>query len=282
MEQFQRGMSGFSRFIEIMDEPIEITSPSTPVKNVNFDSDIEFRDVTFRYNENGKDVLDRLSFTVKRGESLAIVGPSGAGKTTIAGLIPRFYDVVSGAVTIGGADVRDMDLKDLRENVGIVQQNVYLFYGTVKENILYGRRDAADEEVIAAAKLAGAHDFIMNLENGYDTICGERGVKLSGGQKQRISIARLFLKNPPVLILDEATSALDNESERLVQASLDELVKNRTTVTIAHRLTTIRNADRIIVLTENGIEEEGTHRELIAKRGMYASLYSLYGGTIDD
>ena len=282
MEQFQRGMSGFSRFIEIMDEPVTITSPENPVRNVDFDSDIEFKDVTFRYNENGKDVLDRLSFTVRRGESLAIVGPSGAGKTTIAGLIPRFYDVASGAVTIGGVDVRDMDLAELRENVGIVQQNVYLFYGTVKENILYGRRDATDEEVIAAAKLAGAHDFIMGLENGYDTICGERGVKLSGGQKQRISIARLFLKNPPVLILDEATSALDNESERLVQASLDELAKNRTTVTIAHRLTTIRNADRILVLTEDGIAEEGSHRELIDKRGVYASLYSLYGGIIDD
>lgn len=282
MEQFQRGMSGFSRFIEIMDEPVTITSPENPVRNVDFDSDIEFKDVTFRYNENGKDVLDRLSFTVRRGESLAIVGPSGAGKTTIAGLIPRFYDVASGAVTIGGVDVRDMDLAELRENVGIVQQNVYLFYGTVKENILYGRRDATDEEVVAAAKLAGAHDFIMGLENGYDTICGERGVKLSGGQKQRISIARLFLKNPPVLILDEATSALDNESERLVQASLDELAKNRTTVTIAHRLTTIRNADRILVLTEDGIVEEGSHRELIDKRGVYASLYSLYGGIIDD
>ncbi len=282
MEQFQRGMSGFSRFIEIMDEPGTITSPENPVRNVDFDSDIEFKDVTFRYNENGKDVLDRLSFTVRRGESLAIVGPSGAGKTTIAGLIPRFYDVASGAVTIGGVDVRDMDLAELRENVGIVQQNVYLFYGTVKENILYGRRDATDEEVVAAAKLAGAHDFIMGLENGYDTICGERGVKLSGGQKQRISIARLFLKNPPVLILDEATSALDNESERLVQASLDELAKNRTTVTIAHRLTTIRNADRILVLTEDGIAEEGSHRELIDKRGVYASLYSLYGGIIDD
>ena len=282
MEQFQRGMSGFSRFIEIMDEPVTITSPENPVRNVNFDSDIEFKDVTFRYNENGKDVLDRLSFTVRRGESLAIVGPSGAGKTTIAGLIPRFYDVASGAVTIGGVDVRDMDLAELRENVGIVQQNVYLFYGTVKENILYGRCDATDEEVVAAAKLAGAHDFIMGLENGYDTICGERGVKLSGGQKQRISIARLFLKNPPVLILDEATSALDNESERLVQASLDELAKNRTTVTIAHRLTTIRNADRILVLTEDGIAEEGSHRELIDKRGVYASLYSLYGGIIDD
>lgn len=282
IEQFQYGMSGLKRFVEIMDEPVVITSPEKPVENVNFDSDIEFKDVTFRYDSNGKEVLKNLSFTVKRGESLAIVGPSGAGKTTVTGVIPRFYDVESGEVRIGGVNVKDISLSELRNNVGIVQQNVYLFYGSVKDNILYGRPDATMEEVIDAAKRAGAHEFIEKLEHGYDTVCGERGVKLSGGQKQRISIARLFLKNPPVLILDEATSALDNESERLVQRSLDELAKNRTTVTIAHRLTTIKNADRILVLTENGIEEEGSHKELLKKQGVYASLYSLYGGEINE
>ncbi len=282
IEQFQYGMSGLKRFVEIMDEPVVITSPENPVENVDFNSDIVFNDVTFRYDSNGKEVLKNLSFKVNRGESLAIVGPSGAGKTTVTGVIPRFYDVESGEVTIGGVNVKDISLKELRNKVGIVQQNVYLFYGSVKENILYGRPDATMEEVIDAAKRAGAHEFIEKLENGYDTVCGERGVKLSGGQKQRISIARLFLKNPPVLILDEATSALDNESERLVQRSLDELAKNRTTVTIAHRLTTIKNADRILVLTENGIEEEGSHKELLKKQGVYASLYSLYGGEINE
>ncbi len=278
MEQFQRGMSCFSRFVEIMDVPVDIVSPENTAKNVDFNGEICFNDVTFTYEDNGKKVLNKLNFTVKKGESLAIVGPSGAGKTTIANIIPRFYDIKDGTVTIGGTDVREMNLKELRENVGIVQQNVYLFYGSVKENILYGKPGASMDEVIAAAKRAGAHEFIMKLSNGYDTVCGERGVKLSGGQKQRISIARLFLKNPPVLILDEATSALDNDSERLVQASLDELAKNRTTVTIAHRLTTIRKADRIMVLTDEGIIEEGSHDELIAKNGTYASLYSLYSG----
>lgn len=280
-EQFQNGMSGFTRFIEIMDEPIKITEKENAVTGVNFDSGIEFKSVTFRYDET-KTVLKNLSFEVKKGESLAIVGPSGAGKTTIANVIPRFYDIESGEVLIGGVSVKDMSLRELRENVGIVQQNVYLFYGSVKENILFGRPDATDEEVIEAAKRAGAHEFIEKLDKGYDTVCGERGLKLSGGQKQRIAIARLFLKNPPILILDEATSALDNESERLVQSSLDELAKNRTTITIAHRLTTIRKADRIIVLTEDGIVEEGSHRELIARKGLYANLYSLYGGEIAD
>ncbi len=281
MEQFQRGMSGFHRFLEIMDEPVTITSPESAAESVRFDEGIEFRDVTFRYDGVDKTVLSHLSFKVGKGESVAIVGPSGAGKTTIANIIPRFYDVESGEVLIGGVNVADMTLKQLRENVGIVQQNVYLFYGTVKENILYGRPDATFEEVVDAAKKAGAHDFIVKLEKGYDTVCGERGVKLSGGQKQRISIARLFLKNPPLLILDEATSALDNESERLVQQSLDELSKNRTTITIAHRLTTIRKADRILVLTEDGIVEEGKHADLIEKKGIYATLYSLYGGEIN-
>lgn len=282
MEQFQRGMSGFHRFLEIMDEPLTITSPESAEESVRFDEGIEFRDVTFRYDGADKTVLSHLSFKVDKGESVAIVGPSGAGKTTIANIIPRFYDVESGEVLIGGVNVAFMTLKQLRENVGIVQQNVYLFYGSVKENILYGKPDATFEEVVEAAKKAGAHDFIVKLENGYDTVCGERGVKLSGGQKQRISIARLFLKNPPLLILDEATSALDNESERLVQQSLDELSKNRTTITIAHRLTTIRKADRILVLTEDGIVEEGKHADLIEKKGIYATLYSLYGGVVNE
>ena len=282
MEQFQRGMSGFHRFLEIMDEPLTITSPESAEESVRFDEGIEFRDVTFRYDGADKTVLSHLSFKVDKGESVAIVGPSGAGKTTIANIIPRFYDVESGEVLIGGVNVAFMTLKQLRENVGIVQQNVYLFYGSVKENILYGKPDATFEEVVEAAKKAGAHDFIVKLENGYDTVCGERGVKLSGGQKQRISIARLFLKNPPLLILDEATSALDNESERLVQQSLDELSKNRTTITIAHRLTTIRKADRILVLTEDGIVEEGKHADLIEKKGIYATLYSLYGGEVNE
>ena len=252
MEQFQRGVSG-----------------------------LEFRDVSFSYDGASKKVLSKLSFKVAEGESIAVVGPSGAGKTTIANIIPRFYDTTGGDVLIGGVSVRDMTLKTLRENVGIVQQNVYLFYGSVRDNILYGRPGASEEEIIEAAKRAGAHEFIEKLENGYDTVCGERGVKLSGGQKQRIAIARLFLKNPPLLILDEATSALDNESERLVQASLDELAKNRTTITITHRLTTIRKADRIIVLTEDGIAEEGSHEQLIKRKGVYFSLYSLYGGEVN-
>ncbi|MBR7141066.1 MAG: ABC transporter ATP-binding protein [Clostridia bacterium] len=276
-EQFQNGMSAFDRFIEIMDEPVQITSPENAKDIERLEGEIEFKDVVFAYDET-KDVLKKLSFKVNKGESLAIVGPSGAGKTTIANIIPRFYDIKEGTVTIDGVNVQEYDLKTLRSNVGIVQQNVYLFYGSVKENILFARPDATDEEVMDAAKKAGAHEFITKLEKGYDTVCGERGVKLSGGQKQRIAIARLFLKNPPLLILDEATSALDNESERLVQSSLDELAKNRTTITIAHRLTTIKKADRIIVLTEEGIIEEGNHATLLQKGGTYASLYSLYGG----
>lgn len=279
-EQFQNGMSGFSRFLEIMDEPVDVLPPEKPIENVNFDSGIVFDNVTFRYDET-KTVLKDLSFEVGRGESLAIVGPSGAGKTTIANIIPRFYDIEKGNVLIGGVPVSEIAFGELRKNVGIVQQNVYLFYGSVKENILFGRPDATDEEVIEAAKKAGAHEFIEKLENGYDTVCGERGIKLSGGQKQRIAIARVFLKNPPILILDEATSALDNESERLVQSSLDELAKNRTTITIAHRLTTIRKADRILVLTEDGIVEEGDHETLIKKKGIYANLYSLYSGEVE-
>ncbi|MBR2988686.1 MAG: ATP-binding cassette domain-containing protein, partial [Clostridia bacterium] len=258
------------------EEPKIVNKPDA-VKVDKIDGVIEFKNVTFSY-DGTKDVLKNLSFEVKKGESLAIVGPSGAGKTTIASLIPRFYDINDGEILIDGKSVKDYDLSSLRTNVGIVQQNVYLFYGTVKENILFGRPDATDEEVINAAKLAGAHEFIEKLEFGYDTICGERGIKLSGGQKQRIAIARVFLKNPPLLILDEATSALDNDSERLVQKSLDELAKNRTTITIAHRLTTIKKADRIIVLTTDGIVEQGNHDSLIQKGGIYASYYSLYSG----
>ena len=279
IEQFQTGKSGFNRFIEIMDVPVELAEPVSPASDVDYGGDVELTNVTFSYSEEGKEVLSKLDLRVKSGTSVALVGPSGAGKTTIANLIPRLYDVQGGAVTIGGTPVTEISLGELRRNVGIVQQNVYLFNGTVKENILYGKPNATDAEIIAAAKAAGAHEFIENLENGYDTPCGERGVRLSGGQKQRISIARLFLKNPPILILDEATSALDNESERVVQKSLGELCKNRTSIIIAHRLTTVRNADKIHVITENGITESGTHSELMALNGLYKSLYTLYEET---
>ena len=262
-----------------MDVPVELAEPVSPASDVDYGGDVELTNVTFSYSEEGKEVLSKLDLRIKSGTSVALVGPSGAGKTTIANLIPRLYDVQGGAVTIGGTPVTEISLGELRRNVGIVQQNVYLFNGTVKENILYGKPNATDAEIIAAAKAAGAHEFIENLENGYDTPCGERGVRLSGGQKQRISIARLFLKNPPILILDEATSALDNESERVVQKSLGELCKNRTSIIIAHRLTTVRNADKIHVITENGITESGTHSELMALNGLYKSLYTLYEET---
>ena len=279
IEQFQTGKSGFNRFTEIMDVPIDLTESEIPEKNIDFCGDVKLDKVTFSYTAGGKEVLSSLDLLVERGTNVALVGPSGAGKTTIANLIPRLYDVTGGDVTIGGVSVKDITLKELRKNVGIVQQNVYLFNGTVKENILYGKPDASDDEVVAAAKAAGAHEFIEALENGYDTCCGERGVRLSGGQKQRISIARLFLKDPPILILDEATSALDNESERLVQKSLLKLCRGRTGIVIAHRLTTIRNADKIYVITENGIAESGTHEQLMAADGMYKSLYTMYEET---
>ncbi len=278
-EQFQTGKSGFNRFAEIMDVPVELTDPEAPAQGVDYGGDIELRGVTFAYTSDGKDVLEGMNLTVKSGTSVALVGPSGAGKTTVANLIPRLYDIKGGVVTIGGVPVTQIPLGELRRNVGIVQQNVYLFNGTVKENILYGKPNATDEEVIAAAKAAGAHAFIEKLENGYDTECGERGVRLSGGQKQRISIARLFLKNPPILILDEATSALDNESERLVQRSLRELCKGRTSIVIAHRLTTVRGADKIYVITEDGVAEEGTHAELMKAGGIYKALYTMYEET---
>ena len=275
-EQFQRGITGIERFTEIMDIEPEITDKKDAKILENVEGRVEFSGVTFKYNDDGKDVLTNLNLTVNAGESIALVGPSGGGKTTLCSLIPRFYEIKEGEIKIDGINIKDVTLTSLRENIGVVAQDVYLFSGSVRENIAYGKQNATEEEIINSAKLAGAHDFILNLPNGYDTYVGERGVKLSGGQKQRISIARVFLKNPPILVLDEATSALDNESERLVQKSLEELAKGRTTFTIAHRLTTIKGADRILVLTENGIEEQGSHKELLEKGGLYADLYKLY------
>ena len=275
-EQFQQGMSGIERFKEIMDTEPDIVDAKDAVKLEKVSGEVEFRDVSFRYESENRNVLTHLNLKVKAGESVALVGPSGGGKTTLCSLIPRFYEVTSGDILVDGANIKSVTLNSLRNNVGVVQQDVYLFSGSVRENIAYGKEDATDEEIINAAKMADAHEFITSLPDGYDTYVGERGVKLSGGQKQRISIARLFLKNPPILILDEATSALDNESEKMVQSSLEKLAKGRTTFTIAHRLTTIKNADRILVLTENGIEESGTHQELIAKGGIYSELYRLY------
>ena len=275
-EQFQRGMTGIERFYEILDTKPLITDKEDAVDLGEITGDIEFKNVTFRYSEENEDVLINMSFKIKSGEKIALVGPSGGGKTTICSLIPRFYEVDEGEILIDNKSIKDVTLKSLRDKIGIVQQDVYLFSGSVKSNIAYGKLDATDEEIIEAAKMAGAHDFIMSLPQGYDTYVGERGVKLSGGQKQRISIARVFLKNPPVLLLDEATSALDNESELVVQKSLDVLSKGRTTITVAHRLTTIKNADRIFVINKNGIAEEGNHKELIEKNGIYTELYSAY------
>ncbi len=275
-EQFQRGMTGIERFIEVMDAPIDIEDADDARDIGTVKGDIRFENVSFSYDDDDKKVLSGINLHIKSGESAAVVGPSGGGKTTMCNLIPRFYDVTDGRILIDGTDIKTVTLKSLRSAVGIVQQDVYMFSGTIRANIEYGRPGASDEEIIEAAKRAGAHEFISELENGYDTYVGERGVKLSGGQKQRISIARVFLKDPAVLILDEATSALDNESERVVQQSLEELAKGRTVLTIAHRLTTIKNSDKIIVLTHDGIEEEGSHRELIDKGGMYSELYKMY------
>lgn len=274
-EQFQNGYSGYTRFREIMDIEPDIADKEGAKTLTDVCGTVEFRDVSFRYEDATEKVLDHVSLNVPAGSYVALVGSSGGGKTTLCSLIPRFYDVTGGSVCIDGNDVRDVTLQSLRENIGIVQQDVYLFAGTVMDNILYGRPDATREEVIEAARNANAHDFIMELPDGYDTDIGQRGVKLSGGQKQRLSIARVFLKNPRILIFDEATSALDNESERIVQESLETLAKDRTTFVIAHRLSTIRNAERILVLTEDGIAEEGTHEELMAMHGVYEKLYNM-------
>ena len=276
IEQFQRGMTGIERFAEIMDTDPEIENAPQAKELKVTDGVIDIEDVSFKYKEDGRQILSHINMHIGSGESFALVGPSGGGKTTICNLIPRFYEIESGSIKIDGTDIRDVTLESLRGSIGVVQQDVYLFSGTVRENIEYGKPGATDEEIKEAARLAGAVEFIEKLPNGYDTYVGERGVKLSGGQKQRISIARVFLKNPKILILDEATSALDNESEYFVQKSLEQLAKGRTTLTVAHRLTTIRNADKIVVITKQGIEEYGNHAELMAKDGLYAKMYTMY------
>lgn len=272
-EQFQRGMTGFERFLEILDTEPDIKDKEDSIELQDVQGSVAFEQVSFKYDE-GVHVLKGIDLNLRPGETVALVGPSGGGKSTLCSLIPRFYEVTEGSIKIDGIDIRDIKLESLRRSIGIVQQDVYLFAGTILENIRYGKPDASDEEVVAAAKRANAHEFIMDFEKGYETYVGERGVKLSGGQKQRISIARAFLKNPPILILDEATSALDNQSERIVQQSLEELASNRTTFIIAHRLSTIRKAKNILVLTDNGIEERGSHEELLQNNGIYASLYN--------
>ena len=273
-EMFQKGFSGFKRFIEVMEtQPEIVDSPDAkPLSNVR--GVIDYRDVSFQYEKN-ETVLSHIDIHIEAGKTVALVGPSGGGKTTLCSLLPRFYDVTGGSVCIDGKDVRDLTLESLRSSIGIVQQDVYLFSGTIRDNIAYGKPGATDEEIVEAAKRANIHEFVMGLEDGYDTFVGERGARLSGGQKQRISIARVFLKDPPVLILDEATSALDNESERHIQQSLEELAKDRTTIVIAHRLSTIRNADEIIVIDGDGIEERGCHQELLEKNGLYARYYNM-------
>ncbi|MGN0444528.1 MAG: ABC transporter ATP-binding protein [Acutalibacteraceae bacterium] len=275
-EQFENGMTGIERFTEIMDAEVTVRDNENARDITEVKGDIKLENVTFSYDDEKGMVLENINIDIKAGENVAIVGPSGSGKTTLCNLIPRFYDIQSGRILIDGRDIRDITLASLRSQIGVVQQDVYLFSGTIRENISYGKPGATDEEIEEAARLSGADEFINALPDKYDTYVGERGLMLSGGQKQRISIARVFIKNPPILILDEATSSLDNESELLVQNSLAELAKGRTTLTIAHRLTTIRNASLIIVLTEDGIAEKGTHDELMAKGGIYHDLYSLY------
>ncbi len=273
-EQFQKGYSGFKRFIEVVETDPEIVDRPGAAELKDVKGDIRYQNVSFSY-DSANDVLENINISIEAGKTVALVGPSGGGKTTLCSLLPRFYDVTAGSVTIDGTDVRDIKLKSLRSAIGIVQQDVYMFAGSIKENIAYGKPDATAEEIIAAAKSANIHDFIAGLDDGYDTYVGERGTRLSGGQKQRLAIARVFLKNPKILILDEATSALDNESERHIQNSLEELSKDRTTIVIAHRLSTISNADEIIVIGDEGIEERGTHQELIDKNGIYAKYYNM-------
>ena len=275
VEMMQKGLSGFRRFLDVMETESEIRDADNAMELTDVKGHVRYDHVSFHYSDDETPVLSDISIDIPAGKSIALVGPSGSGKTTICSLLPRFYDVTGGSITVDGKDIRRLTLKSLRSQIGMVQQDVYLFDGTIKDNIAYGKPGASDEEIIKAAKCASIHDFIMELPDGYDTYVGERGTRLSGGQKQRISIARVFLKNPPILILDEATSALDNESERWIQKSLEELSKNRTTITIAHRLSTIRDADEIIVITEDGIAERGTHAELLEKNGLYAAYYNM-------
>lgn len=275
VEMLQKGLSGFRRYLEVVETEPEIQDKEGAIDLENVKGDVCYDNVSFHYSDDNKTVLSQVSIHIPAGKSVALVGPSGGGKTTICSLLPRFYDVTAGKVTIDGKDVRDLTLKSLRNQIGMVQQDVYLFDGTIRENIAYGKPDATDEEIKEAARRANMDDFIMQLPEQYDTYVGEKGTRLSGGQKQRISIARVFLKNPPILILDEATSALDNESERYIQKSLEKLAKNRTTITIAHRLSTIKRSDEIIVITEDGIAERGTHETLLAKNGIYARYYNL-------
>jgi len=280
-ESFQKGYSGFKRFLEVVDSHPEIVDKKKAVPLSNVRGQITYKDVSFQYAQTSE-VLSKVNISIAAGKKVALVGPSGGGKTTLCSLLPRFYDVVSGAVMIDGKDVRDVTLKSLRNAIGIVQQDVYIFAGSVGDNISYGKPNATNEEIIEAAQNANIHDFIMSLEDGYNSYVGERGTRLSGGQKQRLAIARVFLKNPKILILDEATSALDNESERYIQASLEKLSKDRTTIIVAHRLSTIRKADEIIVINNNGIQEQGNHEELLAQKGLYAKYYNMQFKGIDE